>query len=96
MPNHHPPRPPARSRPPHNNFATHVNRHPADFGHPAGDPLPTGPSELSSLPVDTRMPCVVDYPAKTAARPPTYILRWAVTTREKRPWSETVSPTIGA
>lgn len=43
-----------------NEFVTYVNGDLADLGLAAGDPAPTGPSELSFLSGDTGTPHVVD------------------------------------
>jgi len=72
-----------------------------------GDPPPTGPSELSFLPVDTRPPYVADYPGEDGGKTAHCMLRWPAldatarcqgvsTSGEKGPWSETASATIGA
>ena len=57
---------------------------------------PTGPSELSFLSVDTRTPYVADYPGEGVGKTAHYMLRWVSTTRDKGPWSETASATVGA
>ena len=54
----------------------------------------TGPSEPSFLPVDTRMPYVVDYPGEDGGKTAHYMLRWVATSTEKRPWSKTANATI--
>ncbi|MFH1748501.1 MAG: hypothetical protein ABIG44_15815 [Planctomycetota bacterium] len=96
MANDHIPRPDDRFLAWRNNFVTYLIGHLADLGLAAGDPPPTGPSELSFLSVDTRMPYVADYPGEGAGKTAHYMLRWVATTGEKGPWSETACATIGA
>ncbi|MHC4067634.1 MAG: hypothetical protein ACYSUI_24455, partial [Planctomycetota bacterium] len=61
-----------------------------------GDPLPTGPSELSFLSVDARTPYVADFPGEDGGNAAHYMLRSVATTGEKASRSETASATIGA
>ena|GEM_PF-6290308 len=61
MANDYIPRPDARFHAWQNNFVTYVNGHLADLALAAGDPPPTGPSELSLLSIDTRRQFMVDY-----------------------------------
>ena len=68
----------------------------AEIWGKAGDPPPTGPSELGFLSVGTRTPYVADYAGEDGGKTAHYMLRWVATTGEKGPWSETASATIGA
>ncbi len=70
MDNDHIQRPDAGFHACRNNFATNVNGHPADWGLGVGDPLPTGPTELSLLSVFTRTPDVVHYSSGNGRKTP--------------------------
>jgi hypothetical protein len=94
MANDYIPRPAARFHTRRNNSVTYLNGHPADSGRAAGDPPPTCPSELSFLSVDTRTPCVVDYPGEDGGRTAHYTFRCVATTGEKGPWNEQVSAAV--
>jgi hypothetical protein len=57
---------------------------------------PTDPSEWSFLSLDPRTPYVASFFADEGGKTAHYMLSCVATTGEKRPWSETASPTIGA
>ena len=56
--------------------------------------VPTDPSELSYLALDTRSPYVAEYDGADAGKIAHYMLRWVSTRGDRGPWSQTVSGTI--
>jgi len=60
-----------------------------------GDDPPADPSELAFLALDTATPYLAEYTGAQAGKKAHYMFGWVSTHRDKGPWSETVSATIG-
>lgn len=61
-----------------------------------GEPLPTDPSELSFITLDSRTPHVIDFDGEDGGKMATYWLRWVSTRGEPGPWGQFVCATITA
>jgi hypothetical protein len=61
---------------------------------PAGEAPPSDPSQLTFLGLDTASPYVAEYDGDDAGKTAHYMLRWAMSSNEMGPWSETASATI--
>lgn len=62
---------------------------------PVSEPPPTDPAVFTFIALDTRTPYTLDFPGTDGGKNAHYILRWANSTGQRGPWSETVSATIG-